>query len=124
MKNTIKSALVVSAIGAALVSTAGVAAADETPAYPPTIVTPPVVSGTVQVAGTVVTMPTKPAPQVAGTLSTKPAPQMAGTVATKPAAEAGQLAFTGANVLPYGVGGGALIFLGAGAIVLGRKRRA
>ncbi|MEO6879494.1 MAG: hypothetical protein ABI181_00915 [Mycobacteriaceae bacterium] len=113
MKNTIKSAMVVSAIGVALVSGAGAAAADTTPAYPPAQTTPPVVSATVQVAGTVVTTPSKPAPQVAG------------TVATKPVAEAqGQLAFTGADVLPYGIGGGALVLLGAGALVLGRKRRA
>ncbi len=123
MKNTIKSALVVSAIGAALVSTAGVAAAQDAP-YPPGMTTTPVVSATVQVAGTVITMPSKPVPQVAGAVETKPAPQVAGIVATKPAAEAqGQLAYTGADVLPYGVGGGVLVLLGAGALVLGRKRR-
>lgn len=112
MKNTIKSALVVSAIGAALVSTAGVAAAVDAPAYPP-VQTTPGVGGTVVVAGAVVTAPSTPAPQVAG------------TVVTTPAAEAqGQLAYTGADILPYGVGGGALVLLGVGAIVLGRKRRA
>lgn len=111
MRSTIKTALVVSALGAALVSTAGVASAQDAAPYPP-VQTGPGVSGTVQVAGVVVTKPSPPAAQVAG------------TAATTPAAEAqGQLAYTGAEILPYGVGGGVLVLIGAGAVVLGRKRR-
>lgn len=46
------------------------------------------------------------------------------TAAGASTASAGALASTGSNVLPYALGGGALVLVGAGALVVARRRQA
>lgn len=46
------------------------------------------------------------------------------TVAGSTSTTAGSLASTGSNVLPFALGGGALVLVGAGAIVVARRRSA